>query len=1016
MEDQENNQEQEEQGLGNQIAEAGKQQIEQAAKDTAKKAAKQAGKAIGKLALKAFAAITPYIIPVIIGIIIVVILAGGIYTIIDKIREIGDKVSSSIATFIVAGDNGPIAPSPGEMVDLVNKQLEEAGIDKEGLYLGNSIQSDMYLYKFMSTSLSTQLPYIKGSLAPSITDIALKVTNPGLSTSWEIIKDTFGEEVQGIVKIKRQTGDNTKELTYKKYEDFLELIDENKKSALEYFSIDNDWMLCIAKIDKTTTTNPDGTSQEEIELIEEKIPYQTLISAYSVPFEFFITLQQISQNAEYVSAVADLIKEGEIELTIFDSHQVITTENIYQYKTRKRWVEEQIVQKQSYTNTISSRSFVRTTSSTKDDTIKGTSLASTGQTFMGNSFQDIRNRIINYLRGQGCTSNINVVLNGSSNVIWQKNDTKYSAIIRTQELSQNQWKGQVTITDTKVQKPTTPEETTPETPEEPETEIIRVQKDETGEIQTETTVTVHEINSITASVTKANVWIINQEKNFQKNNSIDYPLREEGITIQLEPEKSDEEISKISEGSWIVDRTETTKQKVEKEEWQVITSKTDIQEGEFLKLWRKDLFGNYSPDGKLVKYKRADRFFDSFESPVGNFLSSEELLYDQLERSENTQVHAQLMRYLIQYYKDPDKAVKPDLNIFNTSEFNPIGTIQGSSIQEKVWNTLIQAGFNEYAVAGAMGNIHYESKGFNPYAIETGYTENTGGIGICQWTNSDRGDTGRNTNLKTYALSRGKTWQDEDIQVQFLLAELTGTGDATEYASYQLMTTTNDRYGRIWYHDEWENANDIENATKAFCYTFERPGTSAAISSMTERIELAQRYYNTYHGKTGDYSGNVVRYYQNDYANVAYGSSTLAKCGCGPTAFAMVASHLTGRTITPEDAVSWCRNAYYVKNQGTSWSYFSAATKYFKLPVAVKQTSSMTDVLKALNNGKLVISSQGKGLFTSEGHYILLTKIENGLIYVNDPNKNNAINKGYNTRGFSSSEITQSAKQYWIFE
>lgn len=66
-----------------------------------------------------------------------------------------------------------------------------------------------------------------------------------------------------------------------------------------------------------------------------------------------------------------------------------------------------------------------------------------------------------------------------------------------------------------------------------------------------------------------------------------------------------------------------------------------------------------------------------YESPVGNILSSEELLYDQLEKSENTQMHAQLMRYLINYYKDPDTAVKPDLSIFNANEFKDI--MYGSS-------------------------------------------------------------------------------------------------------------------------------------------------------------------------------------------------------------------------------------------------------------------------------------------------------------------------------------------------
>lgn len=58
---------------------------------------------------------------------------------------------------------------------------------------------------------------------------------------------------------------------------------------------------------------------------------------------------------------------------------------------------------------------------------------------------------------------------------------------------------------------------------------------------------------------------------------------------------------------------------------------------------------------------------------------------------------------------------------------------------------------------------------------------------------------------------------------------------------------------------------------------------------------------------------NVVQYYQNDYSNVSYGSSNLAKCGCGPTCFSMLVSTYTGENITPKDAISWCGNSYYIK-------------------------------------------------------------------------------------------------------
>ena len=162
-------------------------------------------------------------------------------------------------------------------------------------------------------------------------------------------------------------------------------------------------------------------------------------------------------------------------------------------------------------------------------------------------------------------------------------------------------------------------------------------------------------------------------------------------------------------------------------------------------------------------------------------------------------------------------------------------------------------------------------------------------------------------------------------------------------------------------------------------------------------------------------AGDWTQYYQNDYVKVRYGSGTIASCGCGPTSFAMVATHITGKTITPADAVTWCGNSYYVFGAGTSWSYFAAAAKHFKLNCNVTQTTNISEVTKALQKGNVVISSQGAGLFTAKGHYIVLSGINNGKITVKDPNKNNAVSKGYNNRAFTSAEINQAAKQYWIF-
>ena len=192
----------------------------------------------------------------------------------------------------------------------------------------------------------------------------------------------------------------------------------------------------------------------------------------------------------------------------------------------------------------------------------------------------------------------------------------------------------------------------------------------------------------------------------------------------------------------------------------------------------------------------------------------------------------------------------------------------GNTIQEKVWIKLKQLGYSDLAVAAAMGNIHYESGSFDPTLVEGGYDENIGGIGICQWTNYPRNSTeGRNTDLKKLAAKRGKTWQDEDTQVEFLALELT---DGSGYCQLANSTYTETDY----YYSEWKNNKDnnlskekLNRLTEVFCFTFERPLVEYGRNSMPTRQKYALNYYNEFHGKTWEIVGNSQLYNSNKTVN-----------------------------------------------------------------------------------------------------------------------------------------------------
>ena len=184
-----------------------------------------------------------------------------------------------------------------------------------------------------------------------------------------------------------------------------------------------------------------------------------------------------------------------------------------------------------------------------------------------------------------------------------------------------------------------------------------------------------------------------------------------------------------------------------------------------------------------------------------------------------------------------------------------------------------------------------------------------------------------------------------------------------------------------------------------------------------EYVEHVLRYYQITN-TGGSYPANgmqIPHYLQTDYGNIPYGGGSIASSGCGPTSFAMIASYLTGNTITPPDAVAWCGNSYYKPGVGTYWSYFQAAASHFGCG-SVTQTSNANTVLQALSEGRPVISSQRAGLFTSGGHFIVLRGVTaNGKVLVNDPNDSDA--KNYINREFDMmSEIHATANAYWIFD
>ena len=170
-------------------------------------------------------------------------------------------------------------------------------------------------------------------------------------------------------------------------------------------------------------------------------------------------------------------------------------------------------------------------------------------------------------------------------------------------------------------------------------------------------------------------------------------------------------------------------------------------------------------------------------------------------------------------------------------------------MEKRIWDFLKAEGFNDFGVAGLMGNLDAES-GLRPnnlqdtYSIKfkltdtqytiavdngsyTNFIYDEAGYGLAQWTYWSRKQS-----LLNYAKSKNKSIGDLQMQLEFLVKELK--------ESY-----TNSVYNIL------KTATSIQQASDAVLMNFERPLNAA--SHKTKRAEMSQIYYNKYANTTAKF-------------------------------------------------------------------------------------------------------------------------------------------------------------------
>ena len=656
------------------------------------------------------------------------------------------------------------------------------------------------------------------------------------------------KKLDGIIQFERHQQDgSSKMLKFIKAETFNSYVSNGDDKALDYFTLDEEQNAVIAYKNTTTETlesndskmvlsdyapnlsesdkGSDGNYKKTtVSIGTEKINYKNATQKYVMPFKYLWSLLVIGRDRGFVLELADLVENSKITISIYDNVITTTDTDVFTYK------------KQNRTDT-----YVEVTPSTtygvKNVPTKGYWWPDNRETpTIGiKKDPDVETEDTDYKITHTVVNKINRVEFALTKAdVWI---VDYSQEYTYQE-------AQVTSNESNT-KDMDPKETEYEPQEEgsgnSKDNALLLNCDHAKEMIKITTdyIEKHKPTSSRAQTmgTDSNSRVPSSSGNTKKPSSDGGSSTSGGTSSTTETEQPLQVTAtyvKVERFQRKIERKESTTNTVSEQKY---VSKTPVSNPKDDKDADKDNFVKILRKGKHREAK--DYLTDDATSWLWKIMS------------QTCPNMVDLTKYLFYKVTGKNYGVKEyEFSEFNPGSFsNTTGGIYGNSIQEKVWFLLKDLGYSDIAAAGAMGNIHYESGSFDPTMVEGGYNEENGGIGICQWTNSKRGKTGRNTNLRLYAQSKGKTWQDEDIQVEFLRGELTQGGGADGYASYAFMSRVKIYGSQLAKVGSWEAAASIEDATKAFCYTFEGPSKGAAEKSMPQRIAYAQQYYNSYSGK-----------------------------------------------------------------------------------------------------------------------------------------------------------------------
>ena len=687
------------------------------------------------------------------------------------------------------------------------------------------------------------------------------------------IADLDENEAPGVILVQR-TNTNKQETTpleYKPETDFNKLVESKSLDALDYFTIDDEGNLIIAKWEHKVVTvdgkYPDHLDDSEKESPEdeyiittEPIAYSEYVKKYTMPFEFLVQLLLITDEPEFCMELVDQVLDSKIVINIQEEETITVTNKVNKYiinnkENKKLDYDIKVSTNENYwgsTGDSDNNSLLKydyDLASKSDDEYKAFQEGKLNVTGEGDCTNYTRDwatvTVVTTYTSHSYTFEFTEVDNWFAHYIKKYGPTKQKTSATTDKTNKKgeykQYEDSQTITDTSV----IPSD------KDVKTFINDFRKPfyESKLSQTKPTVTISSgtdsegnykqininngtgINDAFGYIERAGFSVnvngakFHEESNEEGEGTGEYKLPS-NISVTTIPYEAGGFNAKIplivynfvlSNGTYVLQEREMIKYDITKlyiEKFEKIDTDTTIDTtvNEYLSgdpttnthFYAKDDKGNF--EKFLLVYDKYPYTRDMVDS-VSSWL------FQMMEENDYTVDLVDIVKYLLYIYSGKDYGVTTlsldELFGENMSMTSFESDIYGNSTEEKVWFTLKDLGFSDFAIAGVMGNIAGES-GFKADAIES--------------------------NGEGYAKSKGKKWTNEDIQIEFLIGEITDKGKAKNYTTYQMGGT---HYG--YTYGSWKDAKDVAEATKAFMAVFERPDMTVAHTD--DRIAAAKNYY-----------------------------------------------------------------------------------------------------------------------------------------------------------------------------